>query len=246
MWSAARITSASCSTTTMVLPRSRSSSRMRISRAGVAAVQPDGGLVEHVAGAHQARAEAGGELDALRLAAGERGREAVERQVLQADVVQELQPLADLDQHLAGDGGLLGRQLERRRRTPAPRRCSCAPPRARVLAADADVERLLAQARAVALRALRVAAVAAQEDAHVHLVLLGLQVVEEARGWTSSSTLALGLASGRRRARSGAPCARARVLRKLPSQERYFGLVHGSTAPSSSESVRSGITRSRS
>ncbi len=74
--------------------------------AGVAAVQADGGLVEHVAGAHQARAEAGGELDALRFAAGKRGREAVEREVFEPDVVEELEPLADLDQDLVGDGGL--------------------------------------------------------------------------------------------------------------------------------------------
>ena len=111
MWSAARITSGSCSTTTIVLPRSRSSSRMRISRAGVAAVQPDGRLVEHVAGAHQPRAEAGGKLDALRLAARKRGRKPVERQILQAHVVQELQPLPDLDQNLVGDRRLLRAQV---------------------------------------------------------------------------------------------------------------------------------------
>ena len=80
--------------------------------AGVAAVQADGRLVEHVAGAHQPRAEAGGELDALRLAAGERGGEPVERQVVEADVVQELEALADLDQDLVGDGLLFGRELE--------------------------------------------------------------------------------------------------------------------------------------
>src|ERR1035441_1071201 len=34
-----------------------------------------------------------------------------------------------------------------------------------------------------------------------------------------------------------------RCLLKLPSQERYFGLVHGSTAPSSSESEAFGTTR---
>ncbi len=49
-----------------------------------------------------------------------------------------------------------------------------------VLAVDADIERFLAQARALAIRAERVAAIAAEEDAHVHLVLLGLQVIEEA------------------------------------------------------------------
>src|SRR5579872_3988929 len=35
-------------------------------------------------------------------------------------------------------------------------------------------------------------------------------------------------------------------LRKLPSHERYFGLVHGSIAPSSSDRPLSGITRSMS
>src|SRR4029079_18810055 len=34
-----------------------------------------------------------------------------------------------------------------------------------------------------------------------------------------------------------------RLFLKLPSQERYLGLVHESTAPSSSESEGSGITR---
>ena len=93
--------------------------------AGVAAVQADGRLVEHVAGAHQPRAEAGGQLDALRLAAGERGGQPVEREVFEADVVQELQPLADLDQDLVGDRRLFGRELQRVEELPAPRRCSC-------------------------------------------------------------------------------------------------------------------------
>src|SRR5215469_507602 len=35
-------------------------------------------------------------------------------------------------------------------------------------------------------------------------------------------------------------------FRRFPNQERYFGLVQGSTAPSSSESVLSGMARSMS
>ena len=88
--------------------------------AGVAAVQTDGRFVEHVAGADQARAQAGGELDALRFAARERRRKPVQRQVFEPDVVQELQPLADLDQDLVGDGRFFRRQLQRARKTPAP------------------------------------------------------------------------------------------------------------------------------
>ncbi len=146
---------------------------------GVAAVQADGGLVEHVERAHQPRAQRGGELDALRLAAGERGGQAVERQVFQANLVQELQPLADLAQHLLGNLRLLGRELdavEEARRFFHRHGADFAD----VLAGDADVPRLGAQARAIARGAGGVTAISAEEDAHVQLVLLALQVGEEA------------------------------------------------------------------
>ena len=74
-----------------------------------------------------------------------------------------------------------------------------------VLAAHAHVERFLAQARALAIGAQRVAAIAAQENAHVQLVLLGFQVVEEA---ADESVDGLALVFGQiaeRRAASG-PC----------------------------------------
>ena len=69
----------------------------------VALVQADGGLVQDVEHAHQAGADLRGQADALRLAAGERGRRAVEREVPQADVDQEAEARADLLQDLAGD-----------------------------------------------------------------------------------------------------------------------------------------------
>ena len=58
----------------------------------VALVQADRRLVEHVHHAGQARADLRREADALRLAARQRLGRAVERQVVEADVVQELQP----------------------------------------------------------------------------------------------------------------------------------------------------------
>src|SRR5204862_5560090 len=64
--------------------------------AGVAAVQSDGRLVENVAGADEPRAERRGELNALRFAAGERRGETVQRKVLEPDVVQKFEALADL------------------------------------------------------------------------------------------------------------------------------------------------------
>jgi hypothetical protein len=70
---------------------------------GVAGVEADGGLVEDVEGADEARAERCGELDALGFAAGEGGAEAVEGEVVEADLVEEVDALADLFEDLAGD-----------------------------------------------------------------------------------------------------------------------------------------------
>ena len=70
---------------------------------GVAGVQADGGLVEYIECADQARAERCGELDALRFAAGERGGEAVEGEVVEADLDEEVDALADLFEDFAGD-----------------------------------------------------------------------------------------------------------------------------------------------
>ena len=60
----------------------------------VARVQADGRLVEHVEHAGQAAADLAGQADALRLAAGQRRRRPAQRQVIQADIDQELQPVA--------------------------------------------------------------------------------------------------------------------------------------------------------
>ena len=79
--------------------------------AGVAAMQADGRFIEHVAGAHQARAERGGQLNALGFAAGKSGSQPVQRQVFQPHIVQKLEPLANFHQHLVGDGGFFRREL---------------------------------------------------------------------------------------------------------------------------------------
>ena len=62
----------------------------------VALVQADRRLVEDVHHADEARADLAREPDALRLAAGQRLGAAVERQVVEPDVDQELQAVADL------------------------------------------------------------------------------------------------------------------------------------------------------
>ena len=99
----------------------------------VALVQADARLVQHVEHADEARADLGREPDALPLAAGERGRLALQRQVAEADVGEELQPLADLLEHPLGDRLLGRREIDLAKgldRVASPRarcrrRCSC-------------------------------------------------------------------------------------------------------------------------
>jgi len=69
----------------------------------VALVEADGGLVEDVEHAHQARADLRGEADALALAARERRARARERQVGEADRLEKTEPRADLAEDLLGD-----------------------------------------------------------------------------------------------------------------------------------------------
>ncbi len=67
----------------------------------IALMQPDRRLVEHIEHAGQSRADLAREPDALALAARERHRPACQRQVVEADIDQELQPLDDLAQDAA-------------------------------------------------------------------------------------------------------------------------------------------------
>ncbi len=69
----------------------------------VALVQADARLVENVGHARELRAHLGGQADALGLAAGQRRPGPLQRQVVEADVDQEVQPLGDLPDQLAGD-----------------------------------------------------------------------------------------------------------------------------------------------
>ena len=80
---------------------------------GVAAMQADRGFIQHVQRAHQPRAQRGGKLNALRFAAGKRRRQTIERQVIEPDIVEEFQALADLDEDLVGDGGFFRSEFQR-------------------------------------------------------------------------------------------------------------------------------------
>ena len=69
----------------------------------VALVQADRGFVEHVHDAGEPRADLAREADTLRLAARERVRGAVERKIVKADVVEEVEPRDDLVDDFLGD-----------------------------------------------------------------------------------------------------------------------------------------------
>ncbi len=73
----------------------------------VALVQADRRLVQHIEHAGQSGADLGGQPDALAFAAGQRAGGTRQRQIVQADIEQERQPLADFLEHPAGDFILL-------------------------------------------------------------------------------------------------------------------------------------------
>jgi hypothetical protein len=175
-WSAARIMSSSCSTTSTLLPRSRRCAGCRSGgrcRAGAGRCWARPARTSRRSGPSRSGWPGG----CAGLAAAERLGAAVQAQVVQAHVVQELQPQADLAHHLVGDLGLGAVQLQRGRSRPAPRQ--------RGVADLVDGARLgrprrssrgapRAQARAGAVRAGLQAAVARQFLAHRHRVGLAV------------------------------------------------------------------------
>jgi hypothetical protein len=76
----------------------------------VARVEADRRLIQHVKRVDQLRAQGVREADALRLAAGEGARRAVEGQVVQSDVAQELDASARLLQEVRRNAELELRQ----------------------------------------------------------------------------------------------------------------------------------------
>ena len=144
----------------------------------VARVQADRGLVEDVERADQLGAELVGEVDPLRLAARQRPRLPAQREVAEPDPQQEGQLGAELAEDLAGDRRLPRRELQRaqdggrlldRERGELGDRHPGHPHR----------QRRRLQTRAAADRARRLAAVAREEHAHVQLVAVRLDLLEE-------------------------------------------------------------------
>jgi hypothetical protein len=87
----------------------------------VALVEADRGLVEDVEDAGQAGADLAGEADALALAAGQGAGGAIEVEIIEADIVEEAEPLVDLLEDRAGDSWCWGRASPRAWRTSRAR-----------------------------------------------------------------------------------------------------------------------------
>src|SRR5690606_30966020 len=96
------------------------------------------------------------------------------------DLVEELQPAADIDQQPVADLLALAIELDLIDETPGFAQAQRGH-LADVLPGDLDVEGFLAEPPAPAVRALGVAAVARQHDADAHLVFFRFEVSEEAR-----------------------------------------------------------------
>ena len=131
----------------------------------VALVQADRGLIEDVHDAGEPGAHLAGEPDALRFPARERLGGAIERQVVQAHVAEEAQPLDDALHDLAGDLAAPARQLERAEQLQRAPDGQVRDLR-QALVGDEHEARRAVEARAVALRARPHAQVAAEFLAH--------------------------------------------------------------------------------
>ena len=145
---------------------------------GVAAVQAYAGLVEDVERPHEAAAERGTEVDALALAAGEGVRHAVQREVAQTHVEQELQAAGNLGEQAARHTQLVVAQLQ----LPEPLLQTGDGHLYQVGDAATvylHIVGLGLQARAVAYRTGGLAPVTTQHHAVLYLVLVLLHHLEE-------------------------------------------------------------------
>ena len=150
----------------------------------VARVQADAGLVEHKEGVDQRSAEARGEVDAFDFASAQRARGAVEGEIAEADLLQVAQAG---DDGIIGEVGGMGCRAARRagQAWPRPRPGRAGRRRAVGRVAGRVRPRHFQQSASgcrrapAAGRAAIVGPVAGEEDPHVHLVGLGLEVPEE-------------------------------------------------------------------
>ena len=120
----------------------------------VALVQPDARLVQDVQHVDEAGTDLRGQPDALRLTAGQRPRRKVQREVLDAHILQKAQPEANLAKYLVGNLLFLVIQIFGTFVHPADEVGDVHPCEVGdVLVADSEMQRLLFQTVAVAFGA---------------------------------------------------------------------------------------------
>ncbi len=162
---------------------------------GVARVESDGGLVEHVHRIHQLRPQGVGQGDALGLAAGQGARLPVEREIAEPHVVEVAEPGVQLLEnelgHLLAFGGQ--RQALEPATELAHRTGGDVGDR---VAADADGQGVVVEPGPLAVGAGERQLVLPQEDADVLLVALLLEAAEE----RDDAEVAAGLAGEEQRA----------------------------------------------
>ena len=127
-------------------------------------------------------------MNALGFSPGERRGQAVEGEIFQSHLVQELQPVPNFHEDLTGDFLLVSAQFETAEKFRGFLDGE-AHDIADILAGNLDVPRFAAQARAVALGAEGISTVAAEKNSHVQLVLLPFQVGKEVAHADIASTL---------------------------------------------------------
>ena len=180
--SAARITSGSCSTTTIVLPASRRRLQHADEPADVPRVQADARLVQDEQRVHQGGAQGGGEVDPLHLAAAQGAGLPVQGEVAQAHVHQVAQARPDLGQGAARwpRPGARGASMPLEERQAPVDGQEHHVVDGELLLPDLPEQGLGLQPRAAAGGARRVGPVLGQQHPDVHPVALGFQPLEEA------------------------------------------------------------------
>ncbi len=81
----------------------------------VALMQADARFIEHVKNTGQTRADLRREPDALRFAAGKRAALAIQREIIEPDLDEKLQPRIDLAHHVGNDRAAAVRSSSSRR-----------------------------------------------------------------------------------------------------------------------------------
>src|SRR3954447_18615403 len=86
---------------------------------GIATMQADRWLIENVQRSNQTRSQRCCELNPLRFATGEGGRQAVEGEVFEPDFVEETQPVLQFFEQFVRDVAFLAAELQFREEVPS-------------------------------------------------------------------------------------------------------------------------------